>query len=245
MELKQHKVVTHEEWIEARKTPLIKEKEYTRLGDELARQRQDLPWEPVTKQYVFDGPAGPESLSDLFAGRSQLAIYHFMFGPDWEEGCPACSFWADNFNGIDVHLAQRDVTFVVISHAPFEKLERFKCRMGWSFKWVSAGENGFNYDYNVSFKPDVIASGEAIYNYQLATKALPSEYASATEHAGMSAFYKDADGNIFHTYSAYARGLDTINGAYRWLDLMPKGRNEEGLPHTMSWVRHRDRYGLD
>jgi predicted dithiol-disulfide oxidoreductase (DUF899 family) len=242
MELKQNKVVTHEEWIEARKQLLVKEKEYTRLGDDLARQRRDLPWEPVTKDYVFDGPAGPESLSQLFEGRSQLAVYHFMFGPDWEEGCPACSFWADNFNGIDVHFAERDVSFVVISHAPLAKLERFKRRMGWSFKWVSAGENGFNYDYHASFKPDVIAKGEAIYNYELASRTLPSQYARASEHAGMSVFYKNSDGEIFHTYSAYARGLDTLNGAYRWLDLMPKGRNEEGLPHTMSWVRHHDRY---
>jgi predicted dithiol-disulfide oxidoreductase (DUF899 family) len=154
-----HKTVTHEEWIEARTRLLVKEKEYTRLGDQLARQRRELPGERVAKEYEFDGPAGKESLSQLFAGRSQLAVYHFMFGPEWEAGCPHCSFWADNFNGIDIHLAHRDVTFVAISRAPLAKLESFKRRMGWSFKWLSAGENAFNYDYYVSFKPEEVAKG--------------------------------------------------------------------------------------
>ena len=231
----EHKIVAHEQWIEARKQLLAKEKEYTRLGDELARQRRELPWEPVAKDYVFDGPAGKESLAQLFAGRSQLAVYHFMFGPEWEAGCPHCSFWADNFNGIDIHLAHRDVTFVAISHAPVAKLEAFKQRMGWSFKWVSAGENGFNYDYYVSFKPEQVAAGEIYQNFQPVKMAM-------SEIVGISAFYRNPGGAMFHTYSAYSRGVDTINGTYRWLDLMPKGRDEAGLTFTQAWVRHHDRY---
>ncbi len=230
-----HKVVSHQEWLEGHKQLLLKEKEYTRAGDELARQRRELPWEQVTKEYVFEGLNGKESFAELFAGRSQLAVYHFMFAPDWEEGCKACSFWADNFNGIDVHLAHRDVTFLAISHAPIAKVESFKQRMGWSFKWVSAGENGFNYDYHVSFKPEEMARGEIFHNYETSKQVSP-------EHAGMSAFYKDSAGAIFHTYSCYARGLDALNGAYRWLDRMPKGRDEDGLAFTMSWARHHDKY---
>jgi predicted dithiol-disulfide oxidoreductase (DUF899 family) len=240
-----HKVVTHEEWIEARKQLLVKEKEYTRLGDQIARQRRELPWERVAKDYIFDGLAGKESLSQLFGGgRSQLAVYHFMFGPEWGAGCPHCSFWADNFNGIDIHLAYRDVTFVAISHAALAKLESFKRRMGWSFKWVSAGENGFNYDYYVSFKPEEVAKGEIYHNYRLEKQTRPN-HVGLSEHAGMRAFYKNADGELFHTHSCYARGLDAINGANHWLDLTPKGHDEEGLPFTQSWVRHHDRYDGD
>jgi predicted dithiol-disulfide oxidoreductase (DUF899 family) len=235
---KSHQVVSREEWLEARKQLLIKEKEYTRLGDRLSEERRQLPWELVEKEYIFDGPAGKETLADLFVGNSQLAVYHFMFGPEWDAGCPHCSFWADNFNGIDVHLKHRDVTFVAISHAPLHKLEAFKQRMGWSFKWVSAGENGFNYDYYVSFKPDQLAKGEIYYNYRATKMTRP-------ELPGISAFYKNPQGEIFHTYSAYERGVDTINGAYRWLDLMPKGRDEGGLTFTQAWVRHHDRYGTD
>lgn len=227
-----NKIVSHQEWIDARKQFLIKEKEYTRAGDALARARRELPWERVDKEYVFDGPDGKTTLAQLFAGRSQLAVYHFMFGVDWDAGCPHCSFWADNFNGIDIHLAHRDATFVAISHAPLAKLEAFKRRMGWSFKWVSAGENGFNYDYFVSFKPN---QPERYHNYELDRGTLP-------EHAGMSAFYKDMDGAIFHSYSCYARGLDTLNGAYHWLDRMPKGRDEAALQFAQSWVRYHDRY---
>ncbi len=227
-----HRIVSHDQWVEARQQLLVKEKEYTRVGDALAQARRELPWERVEKEYIFDGPNGKESLSELFAGRSQLAIYHFMFGPEWEAGCPHCSYWADNFNGIDIHLAHRDVTFLAISHAPLAKLEAFKERMGWSFKWVSAGENGFNYDYQVSFKPD---DKERYYNYK-------TEAADYTEHPGMSAFYRDADGKVFHTYSTYARGLDALNGAYHWLDRMPKGRDEAGLQFAMAWVRYHDRY---
>jgi predicted dithiol-disulfide oxidoreductase (DUF899 family) len=237
-----HTIVSHEEWIAARKALLVKEKEYTRLGDELARLRRELPFEGVEKEYIFDGPNGKESLSELFAGRSQLAVYHFMFGPEWNEGCRGCSFWADSFNGIDIHLAHRDVTFVAISHAALHKLQAFKLRMGWTFNWLSAGENGFNYDYQVSFTPEAIEKAEVIYNYGPAADSLRPEHARSAEHAGMSAFYKDAGGAIYHTYSGYARGLDALNVVYQWLDRMPKGRDEEGLAFTMSWVRHHDGY---
>src|SRR5262249_48460215 len=233
-----HRIVSHEEWLSARSALVGKEKEFSRLRDDLNRQRRELPWEKVEKAYIFDGPNGKESLADLFEGRSQLIVYHFMFGSDWDAGCPHCSFWADNFNGIDIHLKHRDVTFVAVSHAPLDELEVFKGRMGWSFKWVSAGENGFNYDYCVSFTPEQLAKGEIYYNYAVA-KLIRSEM------PGISAFYKNPEGEIYHTYSAYARGVDTVNGAYRWLDLMPKGRDEAALAFKQSWVRYHDRYGSD
>jgi len=230
-----HKVVSHEEWIAARKQLLIKEKEFTRLQDQLSRQRRELPWERVEKPYLFDGPAGKETLSELFAGCSQLAVYHFMFAPEWEEGCRHCSFWADNFNGTPVHLKHRDVTFVAISRAPLAKIEQFKRRMGWNFKWVSSAGTDFNYDYRVSFTPEEVVAGEYEHNYRVSKNTL-------TDHVGISAFYKDASGNLFHTYSAYERGVEPINGAYHFLDLMPKGRDEAGLAFTQAWVRHHDRY---
>lgn len=230
-----HKIVSHGEWIAARKALLIKEKEFTKLQDQLGEQRRALPWERVEKQYVFDGPTGKETLSELFAGCSQLAVYHFMFAPEWEEGCKHCSFWADNFNATAVHLKHRDVTLVAISRAPLAKLEHFKRRMGWSFKWVSSGGTDFNYDYRVSFTPEEVAAGEREHNYRV-------EKGTLTDQVGISAFYKDADGNLFHTYSAYARGVEPINGAYHFLDLMPKGRDEAGLDFAQSWVRHHDRY---
>jgi predicted dithiol-disulfide oxidoreductase (DUF899 family) len=232
--MENHKVVSREEWLAARRQLLAEEKEFTRLRDRLSQQRRDLPWVMVNKDYVFEGPDGRETLSQLFDVRHQLAVYHFMLAPDWEEGCKSCSFWADNFNGIDVHLRQRDVSFVVASHAPLPKIEAFKKRMGWSFKWVSSFGSDFNYDYHVSFPPGQSASGNDVYNYaprKMAMEELP----------GASVFYKDDDGRIFHTYSCYARGLDMLNGAYHWLDLMPKGRDESG-PHKMSWVRRHDEY---
>src|SRR5713101_3812354 len=216
-----HKVVAHEDWIEARKQLLIKEKEYTRLGDELARRRRELPWERVAKDYVFDGPAGKESLSQLFAGHSELAVYHFMFGTDWDAGCPHCSFWADNFNGIPVHLNHRDVAMVAISRAPQAKLEAYRKRMGWSFKWLSSFGSDFNYDYYVSFTPEEVAKEQSYYNYRL-------NKPPASEMVGISVFHKDGDGTIFHTYSCYSRGVDMLNGAYHYLDLVPKGRDEAG-----------------
>jgi predicted dithiol-disulfide oxidoreductase (DUF899 family) len=230
-----HKVVSHEEWMGARKQLLIKEKEFNKLQDDLSQQRRELPWERVEKQYVFDGPAGKETLPQLFSGRSQLAVYHFMFAPEWEEGCKHCSFWADNFNGTDVHLKHRDVTLVAISRAPLAKLERFKQRMGWSFKWVSSSGNDFNYDYRVSFTPEELARGEADWNYRTQKNTNP-------DTVGISAFYRDLNGNVFHTYSAYQRGVEPINGAYHFLDLMPKGRDETALNFAQAWVRHHDRY---
>jgi len=230
-----HKVVSHEEWIAARKQLLIKEKEFTKLQDQLSRQRRELPWERVEKPYLFDGPAGKETLSELFAGCSQLAVYHFMFAPEWEEGCRHCSFWADNFNGTPVHLKHRDVSFVAISRAPLAKIEQFKRRMGWNFKWVSSADTDFNYDYRVSFTPKEVAAGEYEHNYRVSKNTL-------TDHVGISAFYKDASGNLFHTYSAYERGVEPINGTYHFLDLMPKGRDEAVLDFTQAWVRHYDRY---
>jgi predicted dithiol-disulfide oxidoreductase (DUF899 family) len=228
-----HKIVSAEEWLSARKGLLAKEKELTRLRDDLSRQRRELPWVKVEKQYVFDGPNGKETLSDLFAGRSQLIVDHFMFGADWQEGCPSCSFWADTYDGIVVHLEHRDTSFVVVSTAPLNKLEAYRKRMGWSFKWVSSLNNDFNRDYHVSFTPE--EQKTAVYNYRAGGFG-------SSEAPGISVFAKDAAGDIFHTYSCYARGLDPLNGAYQLIDLLPKGRDEEGLPHPMAWVRRHDRY---
>jgi predicted dithiol-disulfide oxidoreductase (DUF899 family) len=230
-----HKVVSRDEWIEARREHLAKEKELTRLRDQLSAKRRELPWVKVDKEYVFDGPNGKETLADLFDGRSQLYVYHFMFGTDWDEGCPSCSFWADNFNGVVVHLNHRDVTLVAISKAPLAKLEAYKKRMGWSFKWVSSAENDFNRDYHVSFTPEEMEKGEVDYNFT--KRSFPSE-----EAHGVSIFYKDENGDVFHTYSCYARGLDMVNGAYHMLDLVPKGRDEQDLPYTMTWLRRHDSY---
>jgi len=232
-----HRVVSHKAWIEARRKFLAKEKKFTRLRDDLSRQRRALPWEKVDKQYVFDGPIGSETLSDLFDGRSQLVVYHFMFAPDWNEGCKHCSFWADNFNGLGSHLNHRDVSFVAISRAPLEKLEAFKKRMGWSFKWVSSGRNDFNYDYQASFTPQQVESAAAFYNYSKSDVGV-------SDREGVSVFYKDPSSAVFHTYSSYARGIDMLNTAYHYLDLVPRGRDEDALEFTQSWVRYHDRYEL-
>jgi predicted dithiol-disulfide oxidoreductase (DUF899 family) len=233
--MKRSRVVSPAEWLAARKQFLIKEKEFTRLRDELARERRELPWERVDKQYVFDTPDGKKSLADLFAGRSQLVVYHFMFGPEWKEGCPSCSMAADTFDGAVTHLAQRDISFVAVSRATLPQIETFKKRMGWRFPWVSSNANEFNRDYHVSFTKDELAKGKVEYNYGL--NAFPSD-----EAPGLSVFYKDPGGEILHTYSAYARGLDELLGPYIFLDRAPKGRDEDGLPFTMSWVRHHDKY---
>ena len=219
-----HKVVSREEWRAARQDHMAKEKEFTRLRDQLSQQRRDLPWERVDKKYVFAGANGRVSLSELFDGRSQLIVYHFMFHPSWGEGCAHCSFWADNFNGIITHLNHRDAAMVAISRAPLAQLEAFKKRMGWTFTWVSSFESDFNYDYHVSTTPAGAGKGEI------------------EEATGISVFHKNEDGDIFHTYSCYARGLDMLNGAYHYLDLLPKGRDEAGLPYAQAWVRHRDKY---
>ena len=230
-----HKTGTREEWLAARLELLKAEKELTRESDKVALQRQALPWVRIDKNYRFETDEGSASLADLFQGRSQLLVYHFMFGPDWEQGCPSCSFLADHIDGSAVHLAQRDVTPLAVSRARVPQIEAFKQRMGWRFKWVSSYGNDFNYDYQVSFTKEQIASGAKYYNYDITS--YPSE-----EAHGTSVFYKDAAGDVFHTYSAYARGCDILLGAYNWLDLAPKGRDEDGLGFTMAWVRHHDRY---
>jgi predicted dithiol-disulfide oxidoreductase (DUF899 family) len=229
-----HRVVSHEEWLEARTAFLAKEKEFTRMRDDIARRRRELPWERVGKPYEFDTPRGKRTLSDLFAGRSQLVVYHFMFAPDWEEGCPHCSFWADNFDRIGIHLAHRDVTFLAVSRAPLAKIEAFEKRMGWTFEWVSSDDGDFNYDYQASFRPADLQKGRVFYNYK-------SQEMEIGDREGISAFYKDADGAVFHTYSTYARGIDLVNGAYNFLDLSPKGR-DENPESPQDWVRHHDRY---
>ena len=228
-------IVSEQEWLVARERLLEKEKQLTRLRDELSAERRGLPWVRITKSYVFDGPEGRETLADLFGANSQLIVKHFMFGPDWPEGCIGCSFHADHMDGANVHLPQRDVTLLAVSRAPLDRIEAFKQRMGWRFKWVSSFGSDFNRDYHVSFTKDEMAAGKVLYNYGMTE--FPSE-----EAPGASVFYKDAAGNIFHTYSSYGRGLDILLGAYNFLDLAPKGRDEDGLAFTMAWVRHHDRY---
>ncbi len=233
--MQNHKVVSSEAWLSARKKLLAKEKEFTRLRDQLSEARRALPWQKIDKEYVFDGPNGKETLADLFDGRSQLVIYHFMYGPDWEEGCPSCSFWADNFNGIDIHLKHRDITMTAVSRAPLKTLDAYKKRMGWDFKWVSSLGTDFNFDFNVSFTPEEMEKGEMNYNYEM--RKFPSE-----EGPGVSVFYKNEQGEVFHTYSCFARGLDMLNGAYHYMDLAPKGRDEDDLSYSMAWLNRRDQY---
>jgi predicted dithiol-disulfide oxidoreductase (DUF899 family) len=229
-----HPVVSREQWIAAREQHLAREKAFTRERDQLSAERRALPWVKVETEYMFDGPDGKETLADLFGGRSQLIVYHFMLGPDWEEGCERCSFWADNLQGIDVHLAARDVTLLTVSSAPPERIEAFKARMGWTHKWVSSAGSTFNHDYHVSFTPEEL-EGEIDYNYRMIKSSL-------TERPGISVFFRDADGTVFHTYSCYSRGLDMLNGAYHYLDLVPKGRGEPGPAPHMTWVRLHDSY---
>jgi predicted dithiol-disulfide oxidoreductase (DUF899 family) len=231
----QHPVVSQTEWLAARKELLAKEKEFTRQRDALSAQRRELPWVKVDQQYIFDTPGGKKTLADLFGGKSQLIVYHFMFGPGWEEGCPSCSLLADHFDGSVVHLAHRDVTLMVVSRAPLDQIQAFKKRMGWRFPWVSSYGSDFNRDFHVSFPKNERTSDQVYYNYT--EREFPSD-----EGPGLSAFSQDSDGNVFHTYSAYARGLDILIGAYNFLDLAPKGRDEEGLKFTMAWVRHHDKY---
>ncbi len=231
-----HKIVSRDEWLVARKALLAKEKALTRARDALNAERRELPWVKVEKVYIFHGPDGKETLADLFDGRSQLIISHFMFGPDWEEGCVGCSFRSDHVDGALVHLEHHDVSLVTVSRAPLSKIEAYKKRMGWRFKWVSSYRNDFNYDYHVSFTKDEIAKGKVYYNYK--TQNFQSD-----ELSGISVFYKNANGDIFHTYSTYARGDEQLDGAYNYLDLTPKGRNETGPNHNLAdWVRRNDEY---
>ena len=231
-----NRIVTREQWLAERKAHLAKEKELTRLRDQLSAERRNLPWVKVDKPYVFDGPQGKETLADLFDGRSQLIIKHFMFGPGWKEGCVGCSFEVDHIEGALVHLEHHDVTYVVVSRAPLPEIEAFKKRMGWRFKWVSSYGSDFNYDFHVSFKPDEIEKAKVYYNYDM-------RKIGVEELSGRSVFYKDTNGDVFHTYSSYGRGGDLMLGTYNILDLMPKGRNETGPNHNLTdWVRHHDRY---
>src|ERR1700687_4467719 len=233
--MQKHKTVSNDEWLAARKAHLAKEKEFTRLRDRLSEERRALPWVKVEKQYVFDGLNGKVTLAELFGGSSQLMVYHFMFGPNWEAGCPSCSFWADNFNGITVHLKHRDIQLVAISRAPVENLEAYRKRLGWQFEWVSSFANDFNHDFGVSFTPEEMQQRDFIYNFD--KRGFPSE-----EAPGISVFYQDEGGDVFRTYSCYARGLDMLNGAYHYMDLAPKGRDEAGLPRPMAWLRRHDQY---
>ncbi|MGC1299549.1 MAG: thioredoxin family protein [Alloacidobacterium sp.] len=231
-----HAVVSQEEWLGARKAFLAEEKKLTRLRDELSRKRRELPWVRVEKNYVFDGPNGKETLSDLFDGRSQLVVYHFMFGPGWGAGCSRCSMGADHFNPSVIHLAQRDVTLIAVSRAPFAEIDAFKRPMGWGFHWVSSYGSDFNYDYRVSFSPEEMANGRFDYNYGL--NGFPTD-----EATGTSVFYKDSENNVFHTYSSYARAAEGMLIPYHFLDIVPKGRDEEDfLPDAMAWVRYHDSY---
>jgi len=227
-------IVSHDAWIEARTALLAKEKEFTRLRDELSRERRALPWEQVTKDYVLTGPDGPEPLADVFAGRSQLIVYHFMYPEDWDDGCSSCSFWADNFDPVIVHLNALDVTMVAVSISPIEKLEAYRRRMGWSFRWLSAHGTDFSRDLGVSFTPEEAAES-AVFNYRVQKPGI-------TEREGMSVFYKDESGRIFHTYSTYARGIDIFNTAYNYLDTVPLGRQEGDGRGNQWWVKRHDEY---
>lgn len=229
----QHQIVSQIDWLNARKALLVKEKEFTRLRDAMTAQIRALPWRKIEKTYEFDTATGKQSLLDLFGDKTQLAIYHFMLGPEWDEGCKSCSFWADGFQGIPIHLAHRDVSFVVVSRAPLQQIERFKTRMGWNFPWVSSYESDFNFEFGVSFTEEDEQSGQACYNYAFGPYM-------ADEMPGASFFYRRGNA-IFHAYSTYGRGLDLLNCTYNWLDLVPKGR-DENPDSTMDWVRHHDRY---
>ena len=238
----EHRVVGHDEWVEARMKHLAEEKEFTRRRDQLSRERRELPWELVEKEYTFDGERGEQTLGELFDGRNQLVVYHAMFDPDtagpnttWtvDAPCMSCSYWMDNFNGVTVHLNHRDITMVAVSRAPYAAIAAYRKRMGWGFPWFSSGGSDFNVDYGVSFTKDELAAGQVEYNYR------PSGF-SMSEAPGASVFYRDGEGRIFHTYSAYARGLDMLNVAYHYMDLVPKGRDEGG--QGQSWVHRRDEY---
>jgi predicted dithiol-disulfide oxidoreductase (DUF899 family) len=225
--------VSRDRWLTERKALLAREKELTRLRDQIARERRALPWVRIDRNYLFDAPEGRRTLAELFEGRRQLLVQHFMLGPGWEQGCPSCSFMADHTDGMNVHLAHRDITMIAISRAPLAEIERFRQRMGWKFKWVSSHGSDFNYDFGVSFTPDEVAKGEVDYNYG----RWPSPH---DELPGLSVFYQDDAGEVFHTYSTFGRGVEVMMGAYNLMDLTPKGRDERGGP--MAWVRHHDRY---
>ena len=239
-----HQVVSKDEWVEARKRLLAKEKEFTRLREQLSAERRALPWVRIDRDYTFDGPNGRETLAQIFGDRSQLVVYHFMFAPEWEVGCKSCSFWADNFNGITAHLRRRDVAFAAISRAPLAKLQTFAKRLGWTFKWVSSNGGDFNYDFEVSFQPDAPARGDATYNFARLSSLRSGNSVlknfAPSDMPGISVFAKDESGAVFRTYSTFGRGIDMMNTTYHYLDLVPKGRDEAG--GIMAWVKLRDLY---
>jgi len=232
--IENRKVVSQKEWIADRKKLLAKEKKFSKLRDDLNLQRRKLPWVKIEKEYVFQGPAGKVSLDDLFSGKSQLLIYHFMFGPGWGDGCPHCSFWADHFDSASIHIGHRDTAFAVVSRAPWKEIAPFKKRMGWKFNWVSSSNADFNFDFNVSFTPEQLKTRTAIYNFA------PLDM-DIDEREGVSALYRDKSGDIYRTYSSYARGIDLMNTTYNFLDLTAKGRDED-LDASQNWVRYHDKY---
>lgn len=232
--VKEHRVVKPKEWLAARKKLLVKEKQFTKARDQINRERRALPWVKVEKMYVFDSLEGKVTLAELFGSKNQLIVYHFMFGPGWKEGCPHCSFWADHYDSVNFHIGQRDTTFIVVSRAPLSEIEPFKKRMGWRFRWVSSNENDFNFDFHVSFTPQELKSGKPFYNYRTVKMNID-------EREGVSAFYKDNTGQVYHTYSAYERGIDLMNTTYNFLDLTAKGRDEKP-GHAQDWVHYHDRY---
>jgi predicted dithiol-disulfide oxidoreductase (DUF899 family) len=232
--IENRKVVSQKDWLVARKKLLAKEKKFSKLRDKLNLERRKLPWVKIEKEYVFDGPTGKVRLADLFCGKSQLIIYHFMFGPGWGEGCEHCSFWADHFVSVNFHIGQRDTAFAVVSRAPLAEIGPFKKRMGWRFKWFSSFGTDFNFDFNVSFTPEQRKSGNAIYNFRKLDMDID-------EREGVSAFYKDKNGDIYRTYSSYGRGIDLMNTTYNFLDLTAKGR-DENPDHSQDWVRYHDQY---
>jgi predicted dithiol-disulfide oxidoreductase (DUF899 family) len=232
--IENRKVVSQKQWLAARKKLLVEEKKFSKLRDKLNLQRRKLPWVKLEKEYVFDGPSGKLTLGDLFGGKSQLIIYHFMFGPGWNEGCPHCSFWADHYDSANIHIGQRDTAFAVVSRAPLKEIEPFKKRMGWKFEWVSSVDTDFNFDFNVSFTPEQIKSGVLPYNYGKVKMEID-------ELQGVSAFFRDKNGDIYHTYSSYARGIDLMNTTYNFIDLTAKGRDEKPGA-AQNWVRFHDQY---
>lgn len=229
------RIVSREEWLAARRAHLEDEKAFTRARDALAARRRVLPWVRIDKNYRFRTREGEAGLADLFDGQKQLIVSHFMFGPDWEEGCPSCSFWADGYSGLETHLAHRDTAFVAVSNTSLDKIDEYRRRMGWTFRWVSSLGSDFNRDFHVTFTPEELANGTAVYNY--APGGFPS-----TEAPGLSVFYRPDQDTVVHSYSTYARGLDMMNAAYHLLDLTPMGRHEEELNHPMAWLRRRDQY---
>lgn len=233
--MKNNPIVSRDEWLQARKQLLQKEKELTRLRDQLSAERRRLPWVRVEKPYVFEGSQGRRTLADLFDGRSQLMTYHFMLGPGWKEGCPSCSFLADHIDCASIHLEQRDVKVMAVSRAPYAQIAPFRRRMGWRFDWVSSHDSDFNYDFQASHTPYEVSNNTATYNYG------PLEYPTEESH-GISVFYKDAAGDVFHTYSSYARGVEQLANTYNFLDIAPKGRDEDAFEFPMAWIRHHDRY---